>query len=119
MKRNDQVALTGCAPVNLARIPGQILFGHLSDKVSARKLIIIMALASSVSVYAIWGSVAAVHGGTTSKPTGTGTAGLLIFSMVFGAFAGRSVDVLLLSRRIETVFQLHRFVSEIHLNRCW
>jgi MFS family permease len=76
-------------PVNLARIPGQILFGHLSDKVSARKLIITMALASSVSVYAIWGSVAAVHRKTPSDPTGSGTAGLLVFSMVFGAFAGR------------------------------
>lgn len=80
--------------MNLARIPGQIFFGHLSDKVSARKLIIIMALVSSVSVYAIWGSVAAVHGGILSESSGSGTAGLLVFSMVFGAFAGRSVDVL-------------------------
>lgn len=77
--------------VNLARIPGQILFGHLSDRVSARKLIIVMALASSVSVYAIWGSVASVNGQDNSEPRGSGTAGLLIFSILFGAFAGRLV----------------------------
>lgn len=64
--------------MNLARIPGQVLIGHLSDKLGPRKLILGMAMASSLSVYAIWGST-------------TGEAGLLVFSLFFGAFAGRWV----------------------------
>lgn len=62
--------------VNLARIPGQILIGHLSDKTGPRKLIIGMAIMSALSVYVIWGAA-------------TGEATLLVFSMMFGAFAGR------------------------------
>lgn len=105
--------------MNLARIPGQIFFGHLSDKVSARKLIIIMAVASSVSVYAIWGSVAAVHGEIMSEPTGSGTAGLLVFSIVFGAFAGRSVNMLFVIVFLSDYFrQLHRSFPQIHIDCC-
>lgn len=82
------VGTLSIALMNLARIPGQILVGHLSDKVSIRKLIAVMAIASSVSVYAIWGSVAATNGQGESEPRGSGTAGLLVFSILFGAFAG-------------------------------
>jgi sugar phosphate permease len=62
--------------MNLARVPGQVLIGYASDRMEARSLILIMAAASTISVYAGWGAA-------------TNTGGLLGFSLAFGGFAGR------------------------------
>lgn len=64
--------------MNLARIPGQIIIGHLSDLVDPRRLILTMAGLSAASVYAFWGRA-------------DGEPLLLVFSLLFGAFAGRQV----------------------------
>jgi hypothetical protein len=64
--------------VNLARIPGQVIIGHLSDLVDPRRLILAMAGLSAASVYAFWGRA-------------DGEPLLLVFSLLFGAFAGRQV----------------------------
>ncbi|KAK6903067.1 hypothetical protein I204_07796 [Kwoniella mangroviensis CBS 8886] len=63
------------ALMNLARVPGQVIIGHLADKMSPRKLILLMAIASGISVFAGWGA---------AKNVG----GLVGFSLAFGAFAG-------------------------------
>ncbi|WWC89922.1 uncharacterized protein L201_004851 [Kwoniella dendrophila CBS 6074] len=63
------------ALMNLARVPGQVVIGYLADKMSPRKLILLMALASGISVFAGWGA---------AKNVG----GLVGFSLAFGAFAG-------------------------------
>ncbi|WRT67244.1 uncharacterized protein IL334_004211 [Kwoniella shivajii] len=63
------------ALMNLARVPGQVIIGHLADKMGPRKLILLMALASGISVFAGWGA---------AKNVG----GLVGFSLAFGAFAG-------------------------------
>nr|XP_019042357.1 hypothetical protein I302_08960 [Kwoniella bestiolae CBS 10118]OCF21287.1 hypothetical protein I302_08960 [Kwoniella bestiolae CBS 10118] len=63
------------ALMNLARVPGQVIIGHLADKISPRKLILLMALASGISVFAGWGAARDV-------------GGLVGFSLAFGAFAG-------------------------------
>ncbi|WVR05138.1 hypothetical protein IAU60_002150 [Kwoniella sp. DSM 27419] len=61
--------------MNLARVPGQVIIGHLSDKMGPRKLIIMMAVASTVTVFAGWGAA-------------LNTGGLVGFALAFGAFAG-------------------------------
>nr|XP_031862664.1 uncharacterized protein CI109_001675 [Kwoniella shandongensis]KAA5529736.1 hypothetical protein CI109_001675 [Kwoniella shandongensis] len=63
------------ALMNLARVPGQVILGHLSDKLGPRKMIVAIALASAVSVFGGWGAA-------------TNTGGLIGFSLAFGAFAG-------------------------------
>nr|XP_018263718.1 uncharacterized protein I303_03590 [Kwoniella dejecticola CBS 10117]OBR85876.1 hypothetical protein I303_03590 [Kwoniella dejecticola CBS 10117] len=63
------------ALMNTARVPGQVFLGYLADKLGARKLIISMALASGISVFAGWGA---------AKDSG----GLIGFSIAFGIFAG-------------------------------
>lgn len=70
------VGTLSIALMNLARVPGQIVIGYASDKVSARRLIIGMCIASAVTVFAGWGLAIDV-------------GGVLGFSIVFGAFAGR------------------------------
>ncbi|KAK4686345.1 hypothetical protein P7C73_g3793, partial [Tremellales sp. Uapishka_1] len=63
------------ALMNLARVPGQVILGWISDRVAPRKLIMLMAAGSSLSVFAGWGE---------AKSTGA----LLGFSLAFGTFAG-------------------------------
>lgn len=64
--------------MNLARVPGQVIIGHASDTMGVRKLIVLMSLASTASVFAGWGNA-------------TNTAGVLCFALAFGVFAGSSV----------------------------
>jgi MFS family permease len=60
--------------MNLARVPGQILLGHLSDKMSARPLILLVCVCSSVTTFS-WGAAET-------------TPGILLFSTAFGGIAG-------------------------------
>jgi len=64
------------ALMNLARVPGQALIGYASDRIGPRKLVLAMAVVSTVSVFAGWG-------------TATTTGGILGFSLLFWGFAGR------------------------------
>ncbi|WVQ98835.1 hypothetical protein IAU59_005966 [Kwoniella sp. CBS 9459] len=61
--------------MNLARVPGQVILGYLSDKLSPRLLILSMAIVSAISVFAGWGAA-------------TDSGGLVGFSLAFGGFAG-------------------------------
>lgn len=61
--------------MNLARVPGQVVLGMVSDRLSARKVIIALSMISALTVFAGWG--AAIDAG-----------GVLAFAVVFGAFAG-------------------------------
>nr|ODN87563.1 hypothetical protein L203_03340 [Cryptococcus depauperatus CBS 7841] len=63
------------ALMNLARVPGQVILGYLSDTIGPRKLILGISAASALSVFAGWGS--AIDQG-----------GLVAFSLTFGAVAG-------------------------------
>ncbi|WVQ78389.1 hypothetical protein IAT38_000475 [Cryptococcus sp. DSM 104549] len=63
------------ALMNLARVPGQVVLGYLSDNLGLRKLIVGIAAASALSVFAGWGAA-------------TSTGGLVAFSLAFGAVAG-------------------------------
>lgn len=61
--------------MNLARVPGQVIIGHASDKLGARMLIVFMAFASGLTVMTGWG---------LARDTG----GVLAFAIAFGLFAG-------------------------------
>ncbi|KAK8869677.1 hypothetical protein IAR55_000245 [Kwoniella newhampshirensis] len=63
------------ALMNLARVPGQVIFGHLSDKLGPRRLILAMAAVSATTVFGGWGAA-------------TNTGGVIGFSLAFGACAG-------------------------------
>lgn len=76
LRLNETAGTLTLAMMNFGRVPGQVLIGHISDTVGPRRIILGMAIISSVSVYLIWGFAA-------SEPV------LLVFSLVFGAFAGR------------------------------
>ncbi|WRT67245.1 uncharacterized protein IL334_004212 [Kwoniella shivajii] len=69
------IGTVSIAMMNTARVPAQTFLGHLADKMGVRKLIIGMALASGITVFAGWGA---------AKNTG----GLIGFSIAFGMFAG-------------------------------
>jgi hypothetical protein len=73
---SPDIGTISIALMNLARVPGQVLIGYASDRMGARTLILGMAAASTISVYAGWGAA-------------TNTGGLLGFSLAFGGFAGR------------------------------
>lgn len=76
LQLSSNIGTISVALMNLARVPGQVVIGYASDKMGARTLILGMAAASTVSVYAGWGAA-------------TDTGGLLGFSLAFGGFAGR------------------------------
>jgi MFS family permease len=70
-----KVGTISVALMNLARVPGQISIGYISDRLGARVLIIAMAGASGLSVMTGWG---------LARDTG----GILGFAIAFGGFAG-------------------------------
>lgn len=75
LKLPNSVGTLSVALMNLARVPGQVLIGHASDKLGARLLIVFMALASGLTVMTGWGLA---HD----------TGGVLCFAIAFGLFAG-------------------------------
>jgi MFS family permease len=60
--------------MNLARVPGQIMLGYMSDKLSARPLILLVCVCSSVTTFS-WGAADT-------------TPGILLFAIAFGGVAG-------------------------------
>ncbi|OCF41432.1 hypothetical protein I317_04733 [Kwoniella heveanensis CBS 569] len=84
--------------MNLARVPGQVILGYLSDKLSPRFLIIGMAVASAVSVFAGWGAA-------------TNSGGLVGFSLAFGGFAG-SYTALFPRRKLTPVANILLWTSD-------
>lgn len=62
------------ALMNLARVPGQIILGYVSDKMSARPLILLVCVCSTVTAFT-WGAADT-------------TPGILAFSLAFGSVAG-------------------------------
>ena len=60
--------------MNLARVPGQIILGYTSDKMSARPLILLVCVCSSATTFT-WGAADT-------------TGGILAFSLAFGSIAG-------------------------------
>lgn len=75
LKLPNSVGTLSVALMNLARVPGQVIIGHASDKLGARLLIVFMALASGLTVMTGWGLA---HD----------TGGVLGFAIAFGLFAG-------------------------------
>ena len=87
--------------MNLARVPGQIVLGHVSDHLGSRILTLGLALVSVVTVLTGWGLA-------------KDTTGIIGFSIAFGGFAGSYTA---LFPRLVSFFSLgetdNRFIATI------